>query len=72
MCVSAPKSYRNHNLSRLEPQIIKKKNFNLHFDSHFVFFAHMKVNVAASLNFFHLNLLVDNVFFQYLVFKGQI
>ena len=32
----------------------------------------MKVNFAASLNLFHLNVLVDNVFFQYLVFKGKI
>ena len=57
MCVSAPKLCTNHKFSNLEQQIIKKNYILIAI----LLFAHMKVNVASILDFFHFNLLVINV-----------
>ena len=49
MCVSATKLYKNHKFSNLELQIQKK--CLIYILIAILFFAHMKVNVAAILDF---------------------
>ena len=59
MPVSAPKSYKINKLSNSEPQI-KKRGSNYILIA-ILFIVYMKLNFAAILNFFPLNLLVSNV-----------
>ena len=60
MCVSAPKSCKNHTFINLEPEI--KTKFNLHFDTHFVSCSY-EGECCGHFGFLNLNLLVSNGYF---------
>ena len=64
MCVSATKSYTNRNSLAISRHKYLKKSL-IYILIAILFFGHMKVGVAAILNFFYFNLLVRNVYFGF-------
>ena len=62
MFFSGRKSYKIKKMSNFEAQIIIKKKFYLHFDSHFVSCSYER-EFRGHFEFFHSNILASNFYF---------